>query len=53
MRPQVTLHELSAPGLLSSLMSLDFFFVPLATKIGASLDEVKASREEGAQSSGC
>jgi hypothetical protein len=33
-----------APGQLSSLMSLDFFFVPLATKAGASLDQVKASR---------
>jgi len=33
-------------GSLSSLMSLDFFFVPLATKVGASLDQVKASREE-------
>jgi hypothetical protein len=27
-------------------MSLDFFFVPLATKVGASLDQVKVSREE-------
>lgn len=37
---------------LSSLMSLDFFFVPLATKVGASLDQVKASQEErrGAES---
>lgn len=34
-----------APAQLSSLMSLDFFFVPLATKAGASLDQVKASRE--------
>jgi len=35
-----------APGPLRSLMSLDFFFVPLATKVGASLDQVKASQEE-------
>jgi hypothetical protein len=27
-------------------MSLDFFFVPLATKVGASLDQVKASQGE-------
>ena len=27
-------------------MSLDFFFAPLATKVGASLDQVKASQEE-------
>jgi hypothetical protein len=35
----------SVLSLLSSLMSLDFFFVPLAAKVGASLDQVKASRD--------
>lgn len=32
-------------------MSLDFFFVPLAAKVGASLDQVKASRGHEAQNS--
>jgi hypothetical protein len=27
-------------------MSLDFFFVPLAAKVGASLDQVKASDDQ-------
>jgi hypothetical protein len=38
-----------SPSFLSPLMSLDFFFVPLAAKVGASLDQVKVSLERGAQ----
>ena len=33
----------------SALMSLDFFFVPLAAKVGASLDQVKASGDQEGQ----
>lgn len=36
-------QRLLLPGQFISLMSLDFFFAPLATKVGASLDQVKAS----------
>ncbi len=35
----------SAESTQPTLMSLDFFFVPLAAKVGAPLDQVKVSRD--------